>query len=288
MAATVSAAFVELIRRLLLTTDQAETASTRVAGLRDYMSADFTMAEKAFTIGSYRRGTLVRTERDVDLLAPLSYGTYVELYKRGSRAFLYFVRDGLNKRYSQTKVSSREVAVFLDFTVIRADVVPAFRRKGGGYVIPDGKNGWTSTNPPYHTRLVNDRDTALDHRLKPIIKLMKFWNIQNGGHLRSFHVELMAWRMWENASSLPAYSVVVAQTIDTMRSWLRSTFADPWPDGGHVDDYLGRETRAMVLRILDQDAKTSAEAEEYRKKDKIEKAFERWNSVFRKGFPAYG
>ena len=44
----------------------------------------------------------------------------------------------------------------------------------------------------------------------------------------------------------------------------------------------------MVRRMLAQDAKPSAQAEEYRKSDKIEKAFEQWNTVFRNGFPACG
>ena len=173
----------------------------------------------------------------------------------------YFVRDKLNQRYAQTKVSSREVAVLLDFTVIRADVVPAFRCNGGGFVIPNGRKGWTSTNPPYHTQLINARDVGLGSRLKPVIRLLKFWNIQNGGHLRSFHVKLMVWRMWQKATSLPVYSNAVMQSIGSMRGWLKSTFDDPWDGGGHIDDYLSSDTRAKVIRMLDQDAKASVEAE---------------------------
>jgi hypothetical protein len=39
--------------------------------------------------------------------------------------------------------------------------------------------------------------------------------------------------------------------------------------------------------MLDQDANASAEAEAYRKADKIEKAFERWGVVFNHAFPAF-
>ena len=120
MPKTVSAGFVELLKRLQLTGEQADTASARATALKDFFDANLTMEERAFTIGSYRRGTLIRPERDIDLLAPLSYGTYKERYDDDSRAFLYFVRDKLNERYPQTKVSSRGVAVLLDFTVIRA------------------------------------------------------------------------------------------------------------------------------------------------------------------------
>ena len=288
MAKTVSAGFLELLGQLGLTADEASTASTRATAIKDFFDANFTMAERAFTIGSYRRGTIIRPERDIDLLAPLSYATYKDRFDNDSRAFLYFVREKLNQRYPQTKVSSRELAVLLDFTIIRADVVPAFRRNGGGFLIPNGKKGWTPTNPPYHTQLINTRDGELESQLKPLIKLLKFWNAQNGGHLRSFHVELMVWRMWQNASSLPVYSNAVMQSIESTRGWLKSPFHDPWEGGGYIDAYLSSDTRAKVIRMLEQDAKASAKAEEYRKAEKIEKAFERWGVVFRHEFPAFG
>ena len=288
MAKTVSAGFVELLNRLALTADQAATASTRATAVKDFLDATFTMRERAFTIGSYRRGTLIRPERDIDLLAPLSYATYKDRYDGDSRAFLYFVRDKFNERYAKTKVSARQVAVVLDFTVISTDVVPAFKRNGGGFFIPNGKKGWSATNPQYHTRLINDRDAALNNRLKPLIRLMKFWNIQNGGHLRSFHVELMILRMWQSVSSLPVYANAVMQSIGAMRGWLKSEFPDPWEGGGTIDGYLSSEARAKVIRMLDHDAKASAEAEDYRKAEKVEKAFERWAVIFHHEFPAYG
>ena len=46
---------------------------------------------------------------------------------------------------------------------------------------------------------------------------MKFWNHANGHHLRSFHVELMVWRMWKDLTSLPAYSHAVAQNWGDVR-----------------------------------------------------------------------
>jgi hypothetical protein len=288
MAKTVSAGFVELLGRLALTDQQEFTASTRATGIKDFLAANLTMAERALTIGSYRRGTLIRPERDIDILAPLSYSTYKSSYDNDSRGLLYYVRDKLKAGYSTTRVSSREVAILLDFTVIRADVVPAFKRSGGGYFIPNGKSGWQATNPDYHTRVISEADDALDNRLKPLIRLMKFWNHANGHHLRSFHVELMVWRMWKDLTSLPAYSHAVAQSLGAMSGWLRGAFPDPWDGGGPVDGYLSLDTRAMVRRMLDQDAKAASEAEDYRKAEKTEKAFERWGVVFRHEFPAYG
>ena len=69
--------------------------------------------------------------------------------------------------------------------------------------------------------------------------------------------------------------------IGAMSGWLRGAFPDPWDGGGPVDGYLSLDTRAMVRRMLDQDAKAASEAEDYRKAEKTEKAFERWGVVFR-------
>lgn len=288
MPTTVTGGFNELIRRLELTDDQATTAESRVKGIKDFFDANFKMAERAFTIGSYRRGTLIRPERDVDLLAPFSVAEYWQTYRGDSRAFVYMIRDKLNRGYAKTDVSSKQVAVVLDFSVIRAEIVPGFRRDGGGYLIPDGSKSWMATNPPYHANLIRDRDTALGGKLKPLIRLMKFWNIANGHHLRSFHVELMVWRMWKEAESLAAYPNAVMQSLGAMRGWLASRFDDPWSSGGDIDRYLGTDDREKVRRMLAEDHKAGEDAEELRKAGKDEKAMEKWNSIFRKQFPAFG
>ncbi len=287
MAQSVEQAFEVLLERQLLTPGQAETAKTRVAGLANFFVDTFSMAEQPFPMGSYARDTICRSERDIDLMAPFSVPEYWERYKRDSRAFLYWVRDWLNDRYFATKVSSKQVAVTLDFTVIVADVAPCFRRTGGGYLMPNGRGGWMATNPLFHTRLIGEADTARGRRLRPLIRLIKFWNIANGHHLRSFHVELMVKRMWDDRS-IPEWPTAVAKTLGVMGGWVRSQMDDPWPDRTRVDAYLSANLRSQVIRMLGDDAKAAATAEEYRQAGKVEAAFERWGVIYRHQFPAYG
>ncbi|MGI8445841.1 MAG: SMODS domain-containing nucleotidyltransferase [Streptosporangiaceae bacterium] len=130
------------------------------------------------------------------IIIPGQGGTYRHLRSRVTGLLADSGQTSSTEGYAQTKVTPRGVAVLLDFTIIRADIVPAFQAEGRRFFIPDGKKGWTATNPPYHACMIKERDDALNGHLKPLIRLMKFWNIQNGGHLRSFHVELMVWRMW--------------------------------------------------------------------------------------------
>jgi len=287
MAKTVTAAFDELLARLSLTSAQASTAQTRVSGLRDFFDSKFTMSSRAFATGSYARQTLVRWERDVDLMAPLSYSAYKAGYDHDSRAFLYMVRDALNERYGSTKVSSKQVAVKLDFTEIVADVVPCFPRQGGGFFMPNGTADWRATNPPFHAELMKQADSAQQGRLKPLVKLIKAWNLANSHHLTSFHVELMVERMWRG-HTIGSHAASVASTLKVMPSWLRTAFPDPWDGGRPIDEDLSSNDRATTMRMLEADAKAAEQAIQYQSEGKVEKAFERWSVIYRQQFPAYG
>lgn len=287
MARTVESAFDELINRQALTPSQEKTATDRGMRLGLYFTNNFTMAKTPFYIGSYARQTICASQRDVDSMAPFSVSTYWQRYKDDSRAFLYWVRDHLNDHYHSTEVSSRQVAVTLDFTVIAMDVVPCFQRTGGGYLMPNGKGGWMATNPPFHTEMIEASDRAKARRLRPLIRLLKAWNIANDHLLSSFHIELIVERM-KRSHAVGQWPGEVAAVLKTLPSWTRNAFPDPWPDGQRVDQYLSDENRGKVLKMLGSDAQAAAEAEDLRQRGRIEEAFQKWNTVFRKTFPAYG
>lgn len=290
MATTVTGAFDILHGRQRLTDAQQNTATGRVSGITTFFRNNVEMNEPVFEIGSYDRKTICDRERDIDLMAVLSpYGPsrYWDKYQYDSRAFLYWVRGRLNDRYYVTKVSSRQVCVKLDFSQIVTDVTPCFPRTGGGYLMPDGSGGWMATNPPYHSRLMSDANRDHNWKLKPLLRLIKWWNIANGHHLRSFHVELMVERI-QRGSSIGSHPAEVAYTLKQFPGVVQQALYDPWSAGSRVDGYLTYETRQMVIRILESDAKAAAQAEEYRNAGKTQHAFERWGVVYRHTFPAYG
>jgi len=290
MATTVSSAFDELHNRQGLTNAQQDVASSRVGGLRTFFATNFDMREPVFAVGSYDRKTICDQERDIDLMAPFKpYGAngYWERYKNDSRTFLYWVRDRLNDHYHSTQVSSRQVCVKLDFTRIETDVTPCFPRNGDGYLMPNGSGGWMATNPPYHTQFMDGANGNHDWDLKPLVRLIKWWNIANNHHLRSFHVELMVERI-QRGCTISSHPVEVAYTLRRLPALVRNSFYDPWSDGGRIDSYLSLATREKVAGMLEDAADRAAQAEEYRKAGKTKAAFERWDVVYRQSFPAYG
>jgi hypothetical protein len=290
MATTVVGAFDELRGRLAFTAAQKLTAQAHINGLVSFCKDAFVLAPAgAYATGSYRRSTMVRWTRDVDVMATLSVPKYDPVYGRDSSKFLYMVRDALNEEYGSTTVSSKRVAVKLDFSDIVADVVPCLPRQGGGFLMPDGSGAWRATNPPVHTRLMSEADEAKDQRLKPLVKLMKAWNIANGHHLSSIHVELMVEAMWRDTSVVSApYPSAVAKSLKAMPGWLGSSFPDPWPHGRAVDADLSMSDRQTAIRMLKEDAAGAEEAELNRPMGHDKEAIERWQVIYRNRFPAYG
>lgn len=119
MATSVVQAFDVLLKKQQLTDKQTEAARTRIVALSRFFLDSFTMAQTPAPFGSYARGTICAGQRDIDVLAPFAADVYWQRrYLKGSRAFLYWVRDALNEHYGQTSVSSRQLAVRLDFKTI--------------------------------------------------------------------------------------------------------------------------------------------------------------------------
>ncbi len=287
MARTVEAAFDELLGRESLTANQILEAQIRINHLNNFLRSNLSLAGAPILTGSYARGTLCASERDIDILVPFSTSHYWARYQANSRNFLYWVRGYLNDHYKRSDVSSRQVAVRLDFLTFATEVTPGFHRQGEGYVIPNGTEGWLNTNPPFHARMMAEADVHHGGRLKPLVRLVKAWNLANGHRLSSFHVELMveSIKRWHAIGSWPTE---VATVLHYMPSWLQSPFPDPWLSGGNVDDYLSADSRREVVKFVQDEAARAAQAEEYRRAGRIEAAFERWNMVIYKKFPAYG
>ena len=286
MPTDVIVAFDELLTRQGLTPTQFQTANERFADIRTFFNNKLQMAMPVFTIGSAARGTIAAGERDIDLMAAVA-NVYANKYRADSRQFLYDVRQLLAQRYPRTDAGAREVAVVLDFDVIRTEVVPCFKSDGDGFVMPNGSRGWMATNPPFHTALVGTADAAHQQTLKPLVRLIKAWNIAHGQQLRSFHLEMLVKRMWDGYA-IGAWPAAVAGTLQVLGNWVGIAFVDPWRGTTRIDTYLSAQARAQLIRTITESAAAAATAEAHRLAGRIPAAFERWQLIYRHTFPAYG
>lgn len=289
MAATVTASFNALLEDLKLTERQQAVARERISHLKTYFSPPrYQIGMAPWAIGSYGRETLIRWERDIDVMVALSVPAYWEQFKSDSRLYLYWIRDNLNNEYPDTKVSSKEVAVRMFLSEnLQVDLVPAFIRSGGGFYIPDGSKRWTSTNPLFHDELVTNANVRLGGSLKPLIRVMKAWNIANGGHLRSFHLEMMVERMWQGRTSMPSLPIALASTLAAAAGWVSQQFGDPWIPSQRIDAYLSAQDRALMVRFFMTDGVDAAKANVAEADGRQAEAVDLWDAIFARKSAAF-
>src|SRR6266702_893357 len=133
---TVAKGFQELCERLEITNLQASTVSTRQQNVREAVKKRMEV-ESDFLTGSYMRNTMIAPlkEADIDIFMVMN-----DKYWKtdGQEYILDKVRGVLIETYPYTpKISRDGQAVTISFTDFKVDVVPAFTRPGGGFLIPN-------------------------------------------------------------------------------------------------------------------------------------------------------
>ncbi len=286
MAKTIDEGFRLLGRNLEITDLQEQTVSTRQKNVRAALEDDFNILD-SFLTGSYRRSTMIAPlkEADVDIVVVLDPKHYQQ---DGHANLLSAVKKALRKTYTTTPdISPDGQAVTITFTDFKVDVVPAFNRQGGGYLIPDAHlRRWLSTDPKKHVELWSAANKAHNGDLIPLIKMLKAWN-KSRNLLRSFHLEVLALSVLTNVT-ITNYSSGARYFFDKAREKIRVKLPDP---AGYSDDvavYLStKEQMDKVVERMDWAYARSVEAERFANAGKIDSAFEKWAVLFKDYFPAY-
>ena len=288
MATTISQSFLQFKSNLEITDLQQQTVSTRQQNVRDVVAADLTVVD-SFLTGSYRRSTMIAPlkEADIDVFVVLD----ASYFKQGGQAWLLDkVKATLKKTYPTTpKISRNGQAVTITFTDFAVDVVPAFSRQGGGYLIADSVNGrWISTDPKKHVDIWSTANATHQGDLVPLIKMIKRWNKQNGALLRSFHLEAMILSILTNVT-ISDYPSGVRFVFDKARQTVKNATLDPSGYGGNLADYLNTQQKiADVVSRLESAYSRAVDAENLDKQGKSLLAVDKWRLVFGDYFPAYG
>lgn len=296
MARTVSAAFRTFYERIGLTDLQRQDAETKVRGVRECLNECWEL-DTAFLTVSYRRGTMISPPKDIDLVVILDYQEHGEDYYEaddGDDALLERMHRPLKSAYPTTRIRKDRPAVNLDFTTVGFDVVPGFRRSGGGFRIPHPlRSGWLSTNPRVHRSRTEALDAATNGRFVRVATMLKEWNVVNFDHLTGFHLEMALAHAWpSDEDGDPARFVNSATAIATLLPRLSRTLEhsveDPAGLSGPIDDYLDDDDRQRTIERLERDAEAAAVARRHQARGDHERAIRKWRRVFGERFPAFG
>jgi hypothetical protein len=286
MATTIAAAFREFSTRLNISGLQESTVSTRQQNVRHAVASELNVLD-SFLTGSYRRDTMITPlkEADVDIFIVLNSEYYES---NGQATLLDRVKRALKRTYTTPDISRNGQAVTITFTDFTVDVVPAFNRQGGGYLIPNSTLGrWIATDPKKHVDIWIAANKAHNADLVPLIKMIKGWN-KSRDVLRSFHLEVLILKVLHGIR-IDDYPSAVRYVFDKLRSEIKVKVPDP---AGYSDDVAAHvqtdEEMNEIIRKLDWAYSVACEAERLGNSGYISSAIDKWKSIFKDCFPAYG
>ena len=288
MATTIKQSFLGFKSNLEITGLQQHTVSIRQKSVRDAVSADLNVLD-SFLTGSYRRSTMIAplSSADIDIFIVLDSSYFKQ---SGQVALIDRVKILLKQEYPKTpKISRNGQAVTVSFNDFMVDVVPAFNRQGGGFLIPDSVNSrWIATDPKRHIDIWSIANAKNNGNLLPLIKMIKAWNRQHSSLLRSFHLEAMILDILNNViiSDFPSGSRFF---FDKARLAVKGSTYDPSGLGENLAGYLNTKQKVDdVVSRLESAYNRAVIAESFEKQGKILAAVEKWRSIFGDQFPAYG
>lgn len=264
------------------------SVSNRQQRVREVVEKELKVYD-SFLTGSYRRNTLIAplSEADVDIFIVLDTKYY---NYDGQTYLLDKLRTVLKATYPKTpRISRNGQAVTITFTDFQVDVVPAFYRSGGGYLIPNSiSQEWISTDPKEHIKIWSDANKQHNGDLVPLIKMIKGWNKKNGQLLRSFHLEALIINIL-NGVKISDFPSGVRYVFDKAREQVKSPIVDPAGYGGHIGSYLNTQKKMDdVISRFETAYSRAKTAEELASNGNISEAIDKWQLIFESYFPAYG
>lgn len=250
------------------------------------MEAGFTVLD-SFLTGSYAKSTMIGplAQADIDVFVVLSADYYTRYTPSG---LLSEVRRVLRQRYPETpEISPDGQAVTISFTDFKVDVVPAFYRQGGGYLIPNSPSGWIPTDPTAHLEQVTRENARQNGLLVPLIKMMKGWNRTQGSPLRGFYIELLTMKVLAGAT-ISDFPSGVRWVFDKGREAVKYTVLDPAGFGDQVQG-LKRGTVEQAVALFQASYNIAVGAESWAQNGLyVRTAVDEWRRLFGDYFPAYG
>jgi hypothetical protein len=272
-------AFANLKGQLEITNTESELAQRRHKEIRDHVASEWEL-EDDFLTGSYRRHTKTKKLKDVDIFVVVRRdGAQGHLRDLGPSALLAELKRVLEKKYASVRID--RMACVIDSgsdEIVSFDVVPAFKRDGGGYEIPDTQTGWIATNPKRHHELTSEKNAACDEKWVPFVKMVKGANRELGDVVApSFLLEVMALDL-----VTPPFGRYQDELVFFFAT-AAEQFDQPWPDpaelGPDVNSMSASERQTARTSLLE--AQRIAERAVWLEDGGQEKAaVEEWRKLF--------
>jgi hypothetical protein len=280
-------AFTNCRKALEITATEQTLAQRRHAEIRDHVRGSWQLSED-FLTGSYRRETKTKKLKDVDIFVVIDpAGPQAALREQGPAQILAALQQVLRERYEQVTIDGFAcvIAFGSDSEVTSFDVVPAFKRSGGGWEIPDARRStWISTNPKVHHEQSTEMNQTCDGRFVPFVKMIKGINREAAEPIKPpFLLEVMAHGLVR--APFGRYQDEICWYLASAADQVEDNWQDPAGIGPDVNNTVGVSDRAAYRAELEKWLSVAEEAVRLEDDGQERAAVEEWRRLFGSRMP---
>lgn len=278
----VDEAFAKAKSALEITQTEQNAASSRHNDIRAVVRAKWSLDDD-FLTGSYRRDTKTKRLKDVDIFVVIDpTGEQADLRQAHPSQVLNELKAVLDDSYNDVTVDGFACVVKFDpdDEVASFDVVPAFKRTGGGYEIPDSARGqWIATNPKIHHEQSTDKNNKCDGKYVPFVKMVKGINREAEEPIQpSFLLEVMAQELVR--PPFGRYQDEITWFLASAAERATEDWPDPASVGPDVNGDQGLAARQAAAAQLQEWQRVAEEAVRLEDNGEERAAYEKWRSLF--------
>ena len=172
--------------------------------------------------GSYTRDTILprkfdeNSDIDIMIIFNTENGEYLpETYRNKLKRFAEYY-------YSTSEIYKDFPTVVLELNHIKFDLVPTIKKDYiffSSLYIPNSQNEWIETNPKDLNNKLTEVNKNNNFIVKPLIRLFKFWNVNNGKVYSSFELETNIIEIAEMWFFSKNYEDGFFSIIDELSTW---------------------------------------------------------------------
>jgi len=189
---TVNTHLTDLASGLVLSPTEKSSIATSISTLSARLEAYFGSAITShFQFGSSTRETILprRADSRSDIDYMVVFSTATEGQKK-PQTYLDRLRRFAETKYASSEISQSSPTIVLSLNHIRFELVPAVYNYA--YYIPAPASpgtDWMSTDPNATNQVLVDKNKAEHSQIKPLVRLVKYWNATQGYPFASFAIE---------------------------------------------------------------------------------------------------
>ena len=173
----------------VLSSSEVASINTSISTIESRLTSYFGNGlSEQLRFGSSTRGTIL--PRSMDEHSDIDYMVVFSEKGYNPQTYLDRLKRFADYYYSSSEIKQSSPSIVLELEHIKFDLVPALKAESSaGYQIPNGPSDWRETNPNDFNAALTAKNSAELQKIKPTIRLIKFWNAQAGYVYDSYWLE---------------------------------------------------------------------------------------------------